>query len=228
MPTPTAVVNRLRGLLHRTRARLPIPPWLTPGVLAVVLARGLPAQEGGLERASWLTGCWESRSANRVAQEVWFAPSGEVMVSVARSVVGGQFQTAELVLLRRSGGQLVYEASPTGQGPVSFPSIVVSDTLLVFENQEHDFPKRIGYARRGADSLLAWVEGGGRRIPYPYARARCDDVLGRDRKDGAVLEHGTLTAWRVDAASRYAGDPLRRTGRSDRGLQARRGTARGR
>jgi hypothetical protein len=156
-------------------------PWRLSSSLVLLLAPAVHAQERQLERASWLAGCWESRSGNRTAQEIWFAPAGEVMVSVARSVVAGQFRSAELVLLRSSGGQLVYEASPTGQSPATFPATVTSDTLLIFENPQHDFPRKIGYQRRGADSLLAWIEGGGRRIPYPFARAKCDDVLGTPR-----------------------------------------------
>jgi hypothetical protein len=31
---------------------------------------------------------------------------------------------------------------------------------VVFENPEHDFPKRIGYRLVSADSLEAWVDGG--------------------------------------------------------------------
>jgi len=45
----------------------------------------------------------------------------------------------------------------------------------VVENLQHDFPQWILYLRRGADSLIASIEGPGpngtRRISYPYRRA---------------------------------------------------------
>lgn len=48
---------------------------------------------------------------------------------------------------------------------------------VVFENPEHDFPKKIFYRRQGPDSLVAGIEGprGGltRTINYPYRRIRC-------------------------------------------------------
>jgi hypothetical protein len=44
-------------------------------------------------------------------------------------------------------------------------------------NPAHDFPQRIGYLRRGADSLVAWIEGPGtsgvRRVEYPMRRVEC-------------------------------------------------------
>jgi hypothetical protein len=56
-------------------------------------------------------------------------------------------------------------------------SIAISDTMVVFENPAHDFPQRVGYQRRGADSLVAWIEGTmqgqARKIEFPYARATC-------------------------------------------------------
>jgi hypothetical protein len=48
---------------------------------------------------------------------------------------------------------------------------------VVFENAQNDFPQKIGYERRGADSLVAWISGprGGttRRIDFPYKRISC-------------------------------------------------------
>jgi hypothetical protein len=56
-------------------------------------------------------------------------------------------------------------------------SIAVSDSAVTFEHPTHDFPQRVIYRRRGADSLLARVEGmrGGqlRGSDYPYRRVSC-------------------------------------------------------
>jgi hypothetical protein len=47
---------------------------------------------------------------------------------------------------------------------------------VIFENQAHDYPQRVGYKREG-DSLLAWIDGtaGGksRRVDFPYRRVAC-------------------------------------------------------
>jgi hypothetical protein len=58
-----------------------------------------------------------------------------------------------------------------------FVSRLLTDSTVVFENLEHDFPQRVGYRRAGADSVLAWIEGTvdgkTRRVDFPYRRAVC-------------------------------------------------------
>lgn len=56
-------------------------------------------------------------------------------------------------------GALVYTAIPSGQRETEFTSTIVSDTLLVFENLQHDFPQRLACYGKGADSIVARVEG---------------------------------------------------------------------
>ena len=83
----------------------------------------------------------------------------------------------ELVLLHEQDGRLVYFAHPQGQAEARFLSTVVSDTMVGFENPEHDFPQRVGYRRRGTDSLLAEVggvdQGQRRTLVFPYRRVPC-------------------------------------------------------
>lgn len=43
--------------------------------------------------------------------------------------------------------------------PVHFAAKAVSETKLVFENQQHDFPQIISYTRMGSDSLIAEISG---------------------------------------------------------------------
>jgi len=75
------------------------------------------------------------------------------------------------------GDRLVYEAHPSGQPAASFLEDAVSDSTVVFENLEHDFPQRIGYRFSSPDSLFAWIEGelSGelQRIEFFFRRAEC-------------------------------------------------------
>ncbi len=131
----------------------------------------------GVDRARWLSGCWQRESGNRTIEEQWMAPRGGAMLGMSRSVRDGRLAGYELVLIRDDTTGLVYEAHPSGQESATFPAILVSDTVLVFEDLEHDFPQRIGYDRVGVDSLVGWIEGerGGelRRIDFPYQRVSC-------------------------------------------------------
>lgn len=105
------------------------------------------------------------------------APRGKSMISVGRTVRADALVEYEFVVLREQGNQLAYEAHPSGQASAVFLSTSVSESAVVFENLQHDFPQRIGYQRKGSHELLAWIEGPqrgqNRRIEFPYHRATC-------------------------------------------------------
>ena len=130
-----------------------------------------------LARAGWLAGCWELRASNRVVLEMWMPPLGDMMLGSSRTTVGARTSEFEMLRLKAEGDQLHYISIPSGQREATFPSTEVSDSMLVFENTAHDFPQRISYRRRGADSIIASIEGPGqngtRRIQFPYRRASC-------------------------------------------------------
>ena len=146
-------------------------------LIAVAFHGAVAAQRAGIHRVAWLQGCWAVVSPELTIEEHWMAPRGTSMVGVGRTVRGDTLVEYELVLVREQGDQLAYEAHPAGQPAAVFLSREVSDSSVLFENLQHDFPQRIGYSRSGADSLLAWIEGTQkgqvRRIEFPYRRAVC-------------------------------------------------------
>jgi len=146
-------------------------------LIAVAFHGALAAQRAGVQRVAWLQGCWAVVSPERTIEEHWMVPRGKSMVGVGRTVRGDTLVEYELVLIREQGDQLAYEAHPAGQPAAVFLSREVTDSSVLFENLQHDFPQRVGYSRRGADSLLAWIEGTQqgqvRRIEFPYRRAVC-------------------------------------------------------
>jgi hypothetical protein len=131
----------------------------------------------GIDRVIWLQGCWEMASGNRTIEEQWTAPRGGIMLEVGRTVRDGRLVEYEFVVVREDGEQLAYEAHPSGQPPAVFRSRDVSDRRVVFENPEHDFPQRVGYERKSADALAAWIEGTmngrERRVDFAYHRVAC-------------------------------------------------------
>lgn len=148
--------------------------------LVLAGAIGMPghAQGDPLDQAGWLAGCWEAGTGNRVTLEMWMPPAGGLMIGGSRTVAGGAARAFEHLRLRAMDDRLVYTAIPSGQQETAFTSVVLSDTLLVFENLEHDFPQRIVYRKRGADSVVARAEGPGRDgatrgFDIPFGRTRC-------------------------------------------------------
>ena len=133
--------------------------------------------QGPLARVGWLAGCWELRAPNRVTLEMWMPPLGDMMLGASRTTVGTATSEFEQLRMKTEGDRVVYTSIPSGQREASFPSILLSDTALVFENTAHDFPQRVGYRRVGTDSVVAYIEGPGRsgprRIQFPMRRASC-------------------------------------------------------
>jgi rhodanese-related sulfurtransferase len=106
------------------------------------------------------------------------APRGTSMVGVGRTVQGADLVEHELVVIREQGDRLAYEAHPSGQPPATFLSETVTDASVVFQNPQHDFPKRVGYERSGQDALVAWIDAGPDserpRQEFPYRRVACE------------------------------------------------------
>ena len=146
--------------------------------LHAVDARGqTPTQPDALARLSWMAGCWMRQSATAVVEEQWMSPRGGMMLGMSRTTRGDRVVEYEQSRLLVRGSDVVFAVLPSGQPAAEFTATVVSDTMLVVRNAAHDFPQAIVYRRRGADSLLARIEGTingqARSVDFPYVRARC-------------------------------------------------------
>jgi hypothetical protein len=153
---------------------------LLPGVLAICACSTKPPSSSNgdtIDQLSWLAGCWEAQSATQVTEEQWMEPRGKSMLGMNRVLRNGELAGYELVVIREDSGRLVFRAHPSGQPSAAFEQLTLSDTQVVFANPEHDYPQRIGYSRRGADSLSAWIwgvsDGDERRIDFQYQRTAC-------------------------------------------------------
>ena len=169
-----------------TRSFVMIRRWM---VLTCLLAGAARAQtiprppspkEGtsAVQQLNWIGGCWRRKTATSVVDEQWMAPRAGMMLGTSRTVRGDTLvvEFEQLRIFQRAG-HAVYHAEPSGQMPTDFEAQTTSDTLVVFENAAHDFPQRVIYRKRGADSLVARIEGtmGGqaRGVDFPYARVSC-------------------------------------------------------
>ena len=130
-----------------------------------------------VQRLAWLGGCWQQRSGTRVVEEQWMAPRGGVMLGMSRTARNDTVIEYEQLRIFQRATRVVYAAAPSGQAPAEFETSAIGDTLVVFENPAHDFPQRISYRRRGADSVVARIEGlrSGvvRGVDFGYRRVGC-------------------------------------------------------
>jgi hypothetical protein len=146
--------------------------------LASAAARTAAAQASDrVSRLGWLSGCWEQHTPRGVTTEMWSRSLGGMMIGASVSVRDGSARGFEHVRIREHGGRLQYTALPSGQRETTFTETVLSDSIVVFENPEHDFPQRLTYRRVGSDSLVARAEASGPQGPrgfdVPMARVAC-------------------------------------------------------
>lgn len=145
---------------------------LVTGAASISLALSLVLSTSGQEQTtstrsiselSWITGDWQTAPGGRAQiEEHWTAVAGASIMGVSRTVAGDK--TAEFEYLRieqRTDGNIYYVAHPKARCPgTDFKLTRASATEAVFENPEHDFPKRIIYRRTGDDALTASIDAG--------------------------------------------------------------------
>ena len=147
-------------------------------VLVMLALLALRPQDDPLARLDWLAGCWELERGTRRTLEMWMPPAGGLMLGSSRTVSNGQLVEWEQIRLTVRDGRLIYTAAPSAQAVTEFAAVAVTDSGFTVENPQHDFPQRIRYARRGADSLVARIKGktprGERGVDYPMRRVACE------------------------------------------------------
>jgi|SRR5262245_25645117 len=111
---------------------------------------------------AWIAGDWESDPTGRsVSEEHWTRPAAGTMIGMSRTRVGDRTVSYEFLRIEERGDSIYYVASPKGRCPATdFKLTRVSGQEAVFENSEHDFPKRIIYRKNSQGGLTAIVDGG--------------------------------------------------------------------
>lgn len=161
------------------RAIVPILA-LAASAHAQTVAKPPSPKEGttAVQQLKWMAGCWRQQAPGSTVDEQWMAPRAGMMLGLGRTVRGDTIvlEFEQLRIFQRAG-HAVYHAEPSGQKPTDFEANATSDSLVVFENPTHDFPQRVIYRKRGADSLIGRIEGtlNGkvRGVDFPYMRVPC-------------------------------------------------------
>ena len=109
------------------------------------------------------------------------APAGGTMLGMSRTVRQGVTVEHEFMLVRSlEDGTLAFIAYPSGQATATFPLLSLSETEVIFENLQHDFPQRLAYRLASQASLVARIEGMSdgalRVIEFPMSRVSCSEI----------------------------------------------------
>jgi hypothetical protein len=134
------------------------------------------------ERLAWMAGCWGGEKETTRFRENWMVVSPDLLLGVSATTKPSAPVEFEFLRIEGRAGGPVYVAQPGGAPATSFPLSAADSGAesATFVNLQHDFPKRIGYKRVDADSLLAWIDAGAKgslRIEFPMRRVACPGAV---------------------------------------------------
>jgi Domain of unknown function (DUF6265) len=112
-----------------------------------------------LSTLAWMAGNWTGVKEDVEMEELWLAPKGNSMLAVHRDVNKGRTVSFEFLRIEATQEGITYWASPKARPAVPFRMIESQDRRVVFENAEHDFPRKILYWLSDDGSLHAKIEG---------------------------------------------------------------------
>ena len=145
----------------------------------LLLCAGVWAQDPNpqMSKLAWIAGCWKGGDKTQ-KEEQWTKLAGRTMFGVGRTIRDGNTMTYDFLQIREKGPEVLYIALPDGGAPVTFKLEKLTDSEAIFENDEHEFPKRIRYQKQTDGSLLVAVEGEDhdrqKRVEFPMKRVKCD------------------------------------------------------
>ncbi len=118
-------------------------------------------QEKSLSDLAFMSGCWRGKLSGRngTVEERFNPAAGGLMLGTSQVIVEGRTAFFEFIKIEQTEGGIVMTPAPKGKLSVPFKMVSLAGKKAVFENLEHDFPKRIIYQLRDDGSLVARIEG---------------------------------------------------------------------
>ena len=113
-----------------------------------------------------LEGIWIMKKGNAAIGEAWVKVNDTLLRGSGFYLKGTDTMVTERVVLKKMNKEIMYTSTVTGQNnqqPVEFKLTSALNSVFVFENPEHDFPKRIVYEFAGKDSIHAFIDAGSDR-----------------------------------------------------------------
>lgn len=131
-------------------------------LFTLILTTAAFAQTPTLADISWMSGGWQTApGGKRQIEEHWTKAGGASMLGMSRTVAGEKTVEFEYLRIEQRADGIYYVAHPKARCPgTDFKLTRASATEAVFENPQHDFPKRVIYRKSGHDELTATIDGG--------------------------------------------------------------------
>ncbi len=145
-------------------------------VLFLAATTQVSAQTPTLTDISWISGDWQTEpGGRRQIEEHWTQVAGQSMLGMSRTVAGDKTVEFEYLRIEQRADGIYYVAHPKARCPgTDFKLTRASATEAIFENPQHDFPKRIIYRKTADDALTASIDGGegAKAMSFAYRRIK--------------------------------------------------------
>ncbi len=118
--------------------------------------------KNGLTQFEWMEGEWMDSTSDGKMVEIWNRINDSTFVGSSIYMAGIDTIFYEEISLRMKNQKIFYVPSIQNQNngeAVYFAFTGATKREFTFENQEHDFPKKIVYTNPHKDSLVAFIEG---------------------------------------------------------------------
>ncbi|MEO6174047.1 MAG: DUF6265 family protein [Flavobacterium circumlabens] len=133
-------------------------------LLAVIVScqKKESVEKDKIKIADWLIGNWENKSPDGLLIENWQKVNDSTFSATSYFIKEKDTLHFEKIVLSQKGEKLTYSATVNGQNndkAIDFPSTSETETKLVFENPQHDYPQKITYTKGANNTLTAEVTG---------------------------------------------------------------------
>lgn len=128
----------------------------------IVLSAAIAKQTNDLTKAEWLIGTWENKTQRGSIYETWDKVNDTLLAGKSYIIKEKDSIVFENIRIVREQAGWLYIPSVKDQNgglPVRFIAKTISQTQLIFENKQHDFPQIISYTKINSDSLVAEISG---------------------------------------------------------------------
>lgn len=115
-----------------------------------------------IKKAEWLIGTWVSKTPKGSIYETWNKTTDIEFAGKSYIIKAKDTIIFENIRLVQEQNKIFYIPTVKNQNkglPVRFGIKTISDTQLIFENLQHDFPQIISYTKITKDSLVAEISG---------------------------------------------------------------------
>lgn len=134
-------------------------------ITTLILCASLSFQIPTIADVAWIAGGWQTvptgPGGRRQVEEHWTKPAGGSMMGMSRTVAGDKTVEFEYLRIEQRADGVYYVAHPKARCPgTDFKLTRASANEAVFENPQHDFPKRVIYRKSADDSLTASIDAG--------------------------------------------------------------------